>query len=300
MSFEHIGPTRAATVLVLGGISANRHVASSDEDRRQGWWEPVVGEGRAVDTRHVRVLGVDYLDGGCDSGGKPERIITTRDQADAIAALLDTLAIDRLHAVIGASYGGMVALAFAERHPGRLDRLVVIGAAHESQPMTTALRAVQRRIVELGLECGRPGEALATARALAMTTYRSAAEFRARFAVVPDVRPDGRIAFPVESYLWHHGARFAATWPAARFLALSLSADLHRVDPARIETPTLLVAADHDAIAPREQLDELAAAIAAPVRIARIETDTGHDAFLTEPRQVGALLHAAIHAPSFP
>lgn len=299
-SHELSGPPGAPVVLALGGISATRHLASSDADPSPGWWEHVVGRRRALDTEHFRVLGVDFLDGGTADDGRPAGVVTTHDQADALAALLDALEIRHLHALVGASYGGMVGLAFAERYPERLGRLVAISAAHEPHPMITALRSVQRQIVHLGLDSGRAAEALSVARQLGMTTYRSRREFGERFSPAPTRLTGAGAEFPVEEYLRHHGTRFAATWAPARFLALSLSADLHRVDPSSITTPTLLVAAEDDAVVPGEQVVELAAAMAGPVRIAHIATTTGHDAFLTEPLQVGALVHSALNCPSFP
>ena len=136
--YEVVGKADAPVVIALGGISANRRVCE--------WWPGVAGEQRALDTERYRVLGVDFLD-------RPG--ITTHDQADAIAAVLDELGVQRAHAVIAASYGGMVALAFAELHPSRLERLIVIGAADRAHPMITAQRVIQRRIIELGIEAGR-------------------------------------------------------------------------------------------------------------------------------------------------
>lgn len=300
LSYEVIGPDEADAVVVLGGISATRHVASHPGNPTPGWWEPVAGEGRAIDTTRHRVIGIDYLDGGCGHDGRPLRIVTTQDQADAIAAVLDVLQIDRLRALVGASYGGMVALAFAERYPQRVERLIVVSAAHEAHPMTTAVRSVQRGIVHLGLTAGSGADALALARGLAITTYRSRREFAARFRGSATAISGGSASFPVESYLRHQGARFAATWEPARFLALSLSADLHKIDPAAIITPTLLVAAEDDTVVPREQLEQLAAELSGPVHIADVVTINGHDAFLTEPEQVGRFLRAALCSPEFP
>lgn len=298
--FEIIGPPAAPAVAVLGGISAHRHVTSSVVDPRAGWWEAVVGPGRAIDTGRFRVVGVDFLDGGRASDGRPAHTVTTGDQADALAAVLDAQDVASLHAIVGASYGGMVALAFAERYPDRVGRLVAIGAADAPHPMTTALRAVQRGIVELGLAGGQPREGLVLARALAMTTYRSRREFADRFPAAPDYVEGGGAAFPVEGYLRHHGERFADSWTAARFLALSLSADLHHVDPAAIRVPTLLVAAEGDSVVPREQLEQLVGRLGGPARLADVHTITGHDAFLTEPAQVGALVQTALTCPEFP
>ena len=293
-AFELAGRPGAPVIVVLGGISADRHVCAGAAAARPGWWDSVAGDGRALDTANFQLLGLDFLDGGQGADGRPERIVTTYDQADAIAGVLDDLRIRQIHALVGASYGGMVGLAFAERYPERLQRLVVIGAAHRAHPMATALRVIQRRMVELGLETGRAHDALVLARGLAMTTYRSAREFAERFDSAPVEQSDGDATFAVEEYLARHGERFAARWAAERFLALSLSGDLHRVEPGAIHTPTLLVAEEGDAIVPREQLEELAAHLGAPTRLIHLASTRGHDAFLTEPVALGNILEVAI------
>jgi len=254
------------------------------------WWDAIVGDGKSIDTTRYRVLGIDFLDGGRREDGRPQRTVTTHDQAAAIMQVLDQIGVERIHAFVGASYGGMVGLAFAERFPDRVGRLVAISAPHEAHPMSTALRALQRNIVKLGLETDRVKESLAIARGLAMTTYRSAREFAERFDAQPIERTANDAIFPVEGYLLHHGERFAATWLPERFLALSLSIDLHRVDPTAITTPTLLIAAEGDTIVPGEQMAALAELMAGPVRLAELPTLNGHDAFLTEPDTLGRLI----------
>src|SRR5262249_20658192 len=148
-----------------------------------GWWDAVVGPGRAIDTRRFRVLATDYIGGaGASTGPEPARgpfpVVTSHDQAEAIVRLLDALGVEKIHAFVGASYGGMVGLALAARHPQRVARLVAFGAPERSHPVATAARSVQRRILRLGLERGFDGEAVALARSLAMTTYRTPAELR--------------------------------------------------------------------------------------------------------------------------
>jgi len=277
--YQLTGRTGAAVVAVLGGISATRDARS--------WWPTTVGINRPVDTREFGVLGVDWLDGGAGSDGRPERVITTHDQADSIATALDHLGIDRLHTLIGASYGGMVGLAFAQRYPDRVAQLAIISAPAQAHPMSTALRSIQRRIVELGIETGRLHDALSIARGLAMASYRSPCEFAERFSGVPD--DDGR--FAVDGYLRHQGEKFARSYSPARYLALSLSTDLHRVDPTRIRTPAVFVAARGDSIVPFDQMADLAARWDGPNRLVETPTRTGHDAFLAEPHAVGAILH---------
>jgi homoserine O-acetyltransferase len=288
--YELIGPPDAPLFVVLGGISASRHVAAHRANQMPGWWDAMVGRARAIDTDRVRVLGVDYLDGDSGDDGWPRRTVTTQEQADAIARLLDRLGEQAVHTMIGASYGGMVSLAFAERWPARVARLVVISAPHEPHPMTTALRALERRIVALGIRSGEWREALILARSLAMTTYRTPLEFRERFSSQPLEHTVNDARFPVEEYLRHHGERFADCWTPARFIALSLSADLHRVDPGAIRTRALLVAAEGDSIVPAEQMRALADGLAGPTRLVQLPSKRGHDAFLTEPEALTRLL----------
>lgn len=276
--YELVGPDDARVVVALGGISATRHTRS--------WWPAIAHEGGAIDLRRFRVLGVDYLDGGESPDGRPARSVTTRDQADAIAESLDALEIARVNTIVGASYGGMVALAFAERYPDRLDQLVAISAPARAHPMAVALRSIQRQIVELALDAGRAEAGLALARQLAVTTYRSAEEFGERFD-----------ANSVLDYLRHQGEKFARRFSAARYLALSHSLDTHAVDAAAIRTPTTVVAARGDAIVPLEQLQELADTLAGPSALRVTQTFTGHDAFLAEPQAVGAIIRNSLLNP---
>ncbi len=291
--YEVTGPPRAPVTVILGGISASTHVCATHTDPSPGWWEGMVGPGRAIDTRRRRVVCIAALDGGARTDGRPARMVSTADQADAVAAVLDALQVPVARAIVGASYGGMTALAFGARHSARVRQLVVFGAAHESDPMTTARRVIQRHIVELGLDSGEPTRALRLARALAMTTYRSAREFRERFDSAPVVA-GGALRFPVESYLLQRGADFAETTTPARFLALSLSADCHRVTPARIRVPTTLVALGEDAVVPRHQLVLLGAQLGAPATLVDLPSVYGHDAFLLETAAVSALLSTAL------
>jgi homoserine O-acetyltransferase len=261
---------------------------------KPGWWDAQVGPGRAIDSNVFRVLGVDWLDGGRRPDGRPARVVTTHDQATALAALLDSLGVSSVRAVIGASYGGMVALAFAERYPDRVEHIVVISAAHESHPFSTGLRALQRKIVELGLDHGAGEAALAIARGIAMTTYRTAREFAERFDNTATFAGEAEVSFDVERYLLSRGADFAAKFRPEYFLALSLSSDLHRVDPAAVRTPATIIAAEGDTLVPEEQTRDLAKRLAGPARFELVPTVYGHDAFLKEADKFSRLLSSVL------
>jgi homoserine O-acetyltransferase len=273
-------------VAVLGGISASRQVFAADGGR-SGWWHELVGPGRPLDPEDFRILGIDYLGGSGDSSrpqAGPFPPLSSHDQARALAALLDDLGLPRLRGIVGASYGGMVALAFGHDHAARVERLVVISAADSAHPMATAWRSVQRSIVRFGISAGRPAEGMELARALAMSTYRSPEEFAARFRSAP--RMDGpRPVFPVEEYLFARGRDYAARYLPESFVCLSESIDLHRVDATRIAVPVDVVAVREDQLVPLADMRALAARLS-NARLHEISSLHGHDAFLKEAEQL--------------
>ncbi len=288
VDFEAVGPAHAPTV-VLGGISAGRHLAPTSAHPEPGWWKGVVQEGGALDPARRLLIGMDFLGGPCE--GQVLRPVTTHDQARALAAVLDHLGIAST-SLVGASYGGMVALAFAELFPGRVSKLVALGAAHRTHPMATALRTVQRAAATLGAETGHAARGLALARALAMTTYRSIDEFEARFspfALTPGTPAPGESPsrFPVEEYLDSRGTAFARVFDTDRFLALSESIDLHGTRPGSLPADALVVSFDTDVLVPPWLVDELARRQGrSPVPHVIIPSLFGHDGFLKETGEV--------------
>jgi len=296
IAYEWVGAADAPTVVVLGGISADGHVASHQRDPEPGWWEPFVGPGKGLATDDYRVLAVDWVGGPGGSSAPAEApgphgiaSVTTFDQAAAVAATLDRLGVDRVRGFVGASYGGMVALAFGAWFPERVERIVAISAAHESHPMATALRSLQRRIALFGLETGRPRDGLVLARALAMTTYRSDREFRERFSGAPHLE-GGLLEFPVEGYLKYQGEKFADRSRLDHFLFLCQSLDLHSVEPEEIPVSTTLVSVEEDRLVPPWQMRELRDRLAGDVELVSFSSLYGHDAFLKEEERMTALL----------
>jgi homoserine O-acetyltransferase len=298
VAWRLVGDPAAPVIAALGGISAGRAVVDTDKDK--GWWGDIIGPSRALDSSNYRILGIDFLGGSGESTG-PERgqtdfpSISAYDQAEAIKQLLDHLQLARLDLLIGASYGGMVGLALAERYPERIKKLIVISAAHRSHPMSTAWRSVQRAIVRYAAEKGDGPEGLRLARALAMATYRSTNEFERRFAGEPQ-RVEGRYQFPVESYLLSRGDAYAATYIPEAFVCLSESIDLHRIDPANVHVPTALVGIREDQLVPIADLRELAQALAGPAELVELSSLYGHDAFLKEAAALRPIFAKALQA----
>ncbi|GAB6196662.1 homoserine O-succinyltransferase MetX [Lysobacter xanthus] len=288
LRYELAGRTSSPVVLVAGGISAHRHVAAGPADPARGWWEAQVGSGRAIDPSRHAVLALDWV--GAD--GTLDAPIDPADQADAIAALLDALRIRRLHAFVGCSYGAMVGLQFASRHPARVLRLVAISGTHRSHPYSCAWRALQRRAVQLGaLQCDGV-DGLVLARQLALMSYRTPEEFEERFGDARVV--DGRVHVPAEDYLDHAGQAYATRTAPAAFLRLSESIDLQDVAPETIATPVTLVAVEQDRLVPLADAYALAQRLRGETRLRVLRSRYGHDAFLKEHEAIEGILREAL------
>lgn len=280
-------------VVMIGGISGNRHAALR-ADGGAGWWGGLAADGGAIDLRRYQVLGIDFI---ADESGRAAP--GTADQAVVLAAVLDRLHIGQVHAIVGASYGGMVALAFAERFGGRVDRLVILCADAAPHPCSTAARELQRRVVRMGLVAGRGEEALAIARGMAMMTYRCPAEFAERF--------NGGIAGhdPLTcsepgAYLRARGEAFCAVMSPQRFLSLSASIDRHRVEPERIATAALLIGAESDQLVYPGQMRALHERLAGPATLHLMASLYGHDMFLKDVDRFGPMVAEFLARPSHP
>ena len=281
------GNREGPLIVALGGISADRFVAAG-RYRSMGWWPGLVGSGLAVDPERHRVLGLDFA---ADESGRCAP--TTYEQADILAAAIE-VAGGGPAAIVGASYGGMIALALAEARPELVDRLVIISAPAVPHPAATAIREIQRRIVALGLETGRATEAQSIARGLAMTTYRTHEEFAERFAGgIPAADPLS-ISAP-GAYLRARGDAYGEVMSPQRFLSLSGSIDRHRVDPSAIAARTLVLGASSDRLVPPEQSRELAAALP-DAELHILDCLWGHDMFLKDAARLGALIGPFLEA----
>jgi homoserine O-acetyltransferase len=264
-------------LLVAGGISAGRHVVATSAFPEPGWWQ---AQAASFDLTCDRLLAIDWI--GAD--GALDLPIDPADQADAIATLLSHLGISRADAFIGASYGGMVALHFAAGYPALCQSILVISASAAAHPFSSACRSLQRRALSLG----DAASGVALARAMAMLTYRTPAEFAERFADPPRVE-NGRVTIAAESYLDFQGERHAARMSPTAYRRLSESIDLHRIDPASVAAPATFAAVDSDALVPAADVEALAAAVPG-ARYRLFHSRFGHDAFLKEEAEVATII----------
>ena len=290
LRYEVLGHEDLPAVFVTGGISAHRHVGSSEAFGEAGWWETQTGAGRAFDPSQHCIVGIDWL----GSDGTLDAVIDPADQADAVAAVLDALRIERLRAFVGCSYGAMVGLQFAARHAGRVNHLVAISGAHRAHPFSSAWRALQRRAVALGaLQCDE-AHGLALARQLAILSYRTPEEFAERFDAAKIV--DGRVRVAAEDYLDYCGTQYTARTSPVAFQRLSESIDLQSVEPENIRTSTTVVAVEEDRLVPVEDSLALAQRLRGATRVEVLRSLYGHDAFLKEEAAIATILTHALQA----
>lgn len=279
IAYRLVGETFRPAVLVMGGISAGRYFWRRSD--ASGWWHDQFGPGRSGDTHRYAFVSFDFLGGngestgpgnwpGSDSAFPP---ISTADQAKAASILLDHIGVERLHSIIGASYGGMVALRFAALFPERVDRVLAFCAGHRASAMASGWRHVQRQVLDFGIANNDHSTAVRIARSLAMCTYRSEREFSRRF------RADG--GSPV-TYLDHCGQSFAERFNIYAYRCLSQSIDDHRVVPSDISVPVDLAGFTTDQIVPPRQLQELRRGLAGGGALKLFDSPFGHDAFLKE------------------
>lgn len=271
------GAAGGKLIVVLGGISACCEV-SKKENGSEGWWGRLIGPGKPVDTNEYCVLSFDYLASPLLSVNDPG-YVSTQEQAEALSRLLGELGLTKISTFIGASYGGMVGLSFATLYPEKIDKLVVISAAHRPSPFSMALRTIQRKIVQLS-NSGETQEGLSLARSLAMLTYRTADEINERFSEAAD--SENPESSSVWSYLTYQGDKYARVTDPFRFLSLSRSIDGHSIEPSRVTTPLTVVACNQDQLVPVDLCRELVNGTSGPAQLICFDSIYGHDAFLKE------------------
>jgi homoserine O-acetyltransferase len=272
-------------IAILGGISSSKHVTATAANPKPGWWNDFVGTRKPIDTLEYRVIGFDYIDSS--SGGD---VLSTQDQAAAVSAALNAEGISKVHAVVGASYGGMVSLALAETEPSLVERLIVISAAHQSSAGATVQRTLQRKVVELGVKAGLERDALTIARGMAIATYSTDRRLTQRFDWIDPLEREREI----DRFLTLAGVKFASRYKPEAFLEVSRSLDLHDVLPESITCPTTLIGVVEDALVPPPQLRELESRIAGPCTLELVSSIHGHDAFLDDPLLISPIVTRAI------
>ncbi len=220
--------------------------------------------------------------------------LTTVDQARALWLALDELGVEAVHLGIGGSLGGMILLAMAALRPGRLERLLPLGATADASAWVVGWNHVQREAIALD-----PRRGLRLARQAAVLTYRAEAGLD---------RAQPRTADPgaarVASYLRHQGEKLERRFHAPSYLALLDAMDSHDLVGRHpglddIRSSALVVDIDSDQLFTPARVAALAARLAAHghVETATLRSPHGHDAFLLEWEALAPLVRRALALP---
>jgi len=319
-SWGQLNAARDNAVLLFTGLSPPAHAAATERDPTPGWWQAMIGPGLALDTDRYFIVCVNSL-GSCfgstgaasinPATGERYRLefpeIAVEDIARAGYETLRALGIERLDTVIGASLGGMSVLAFATQFPQAANRLISISGSPAASPFAIALRSVQREAIlrDPDWKGGQyapdhpPRSGMRIARKLGTITYRSAAEWRARFGRDPIAGNTHTVSafaphFAVESYLEAQAERFTRIFDANCYLYLSTAMD--RFDLAEhggsyaaalreVEARVLVIGVESDVLFAIQEQAAIAAAFeqnGTATRFARLPSLEGHDSFLVD------------------
>lgn len=331
-----LNPSKSNAILLFHALSGSQHVAGHcrqvpgtderwTEDCRQGWWEPFIGPGKALDTGRYFIICANYL-GGCYGSSGPASVdprtgepfgasfppVLTSDVVRSQAILLDQLGIDKLHAVMGASIGGLMTLNFATMFPGRVNLVVPIASGLRTTVLTRLHVFEQVMAIENDphfrggdyYDGARPEYGLALARMISHKTFvhLDAIERRARGDVIQrgDQLAWFKLGHNVESYMLHQGKKFVKRFDANTYLRICNM--WLRFDPlrdARVKSQEklfaiskkhnhhyLIFSIDSDfCFYPEEQAEYVRALESAGVSVMHItvHSEKGHDSFLLEP-----------------
>jgi homoserine O-acetyltransferase len=325
LAYETWGELDAAggnAVLIVHALTGDTHAAGEPDPayRRGGWWNPMIGPGRAIDTGRNFVVCSNVI-GGCygstgpasenPDDGRPYAmrfpVVTIRDMVRAQKRLLDALGVRRLRLVIGGSIGGQQALEWAVEVPDFVEKAVPVAATGALGPQGVGMSELGRRAIMADPDwrngdyygTGRsPDAGLAIARMAGMMTYQSAAGQWERFGRRPASRPalyeefGGR--FEIESYLHYQGEDLVGRFDANSYLYLSRAMDLYDVAAgyeseeeayARVEAEVLFVGISSDWLFPPGEVRataQRAREAGADARYVEIDSLSGHDAFLKD------------------
>ncbi|MGV8898695.1 MAG: homoserine O-succinyltransferase MetX [Burkholderiaceae bacterium] len=335
LTYETYGVLNAArsnAVLVCHALNASHHVAGvyADEPKSAGWWDNMVGPGKALDTDKFFVIGVNNL-GSCfgstgpmhlnPATGKPYGaafpMVTVEDWVNAQALLADALGIQQFAAVMGGSLGGMQALAWSIIYPARLRHCIIIASTPMLSAQNIAFNDVARQAIltDPDFHGGDyyahgvvPKNGLSVARMIGHITYLSDDDMAEKFG--RDLRNGGYqfnfgVDFEIESYLRYQGLKFSEYFDANTYLLITKALDYF--DPARsckgdltcalqnTQAQFLLVSFATDwRFAPARSREIVQALVNNKRRVSYAEIDAphGHDAFLQEDPRYHNLVRA--------
>jgi len=320
-SWGTLSDTADNAILIFTGLSPSAHAASSAQDTSPGWWEYMIGPGKAIDTNRFYVVCANTL-GGCygstgPGSNNPETgqmygadfpDVTVEDIASSGYYLMRELGVEKLHAAVGSSMGGMSSIAYAMQYPDDIEYLVSISAATQALPLTIALRSLQREIIRSDpawnggryTDDSKPLVGMSLARKLGLVSYRAADEWNSKFdrSRLPAEKLSGKRferEFEIENYLEYNAQKFINSFDPNSYLYLSRAMDWFDIAEhgnsisdgmSKLKVnKALVVGVTTDILFPARQQQEIADVMrdtGTNVDYVEIDSVNGHDAFLID------------------
>ncbi len=342
--YGEISPASDNVILVFHALTGSQHAAGINssvpeagdlwtDEMAEGWWSGFIGPGKALDTDRFAVLCVNYL-GGCYGSTGPRSLnpstdspygssfpdVTLTDVVDSQVRLADELGIEKFHAVVGGSVGGLMCAVLATRYPERVEMVIPIAAGLEVTSLQVLHNFEQMFaiVTDPAFKGGDyypgpgPELGLSLARMIGHKTFVSldALRERARNEIVEHEDLGGyRVGHTLESYMLHQAQKFTKRFDAntyLRIMTLWQQFDLAREVGAPVEELLarcrdqrwMVFTIDSDVcFYPDEQEQMVGSLMSAdvPVRRFTVHSNKGHDSFLVEPHLYTALLRSALH-----
>lgn len=319
IAYQAWGEFRGDNVILI------EHALTGDSDAAD-WWCGVLGPGLALDTDRFCVVCTNVL-GGCKGStgpSTPDRngvplgsrfpAISIRDQVAAERIFIEKLGIERVHAVIGGSMGGARTLEWALMFPELVDAILVLAVSARASAWQIGIQTAQISAIERDPNWNNgdyygatpPTDGLAAARRIAHLTYRGELEIDERFGTQAQTGEnplgpyrDSHQRFAVQSYLDYQGVKLTERFDAGSYVALTESLNRHDIGRGRgglnkalasCMVPAMVAGVDTDILYPYHQQEHLSRNLGNLLAMAKISSPVGHDAFLTEVRQMDRII----------
>jgi homoserine O-acetyltransferase len=322
-TYGELNEKKDNVILITHALSGSHHAAGRYEgDRKPGWWDGLIGDGKAIDTTKYFVIATNVI-GSCFGSTAPmspiypgsnERyrlkfpVITIKDMVKAQKILLDSLGIKHLKAVIGGSMGGMQALRFAVDYPGFVEKIFPIATTYQTRPYVIAINKAMIEAIRSDCEFKNgnydPDEikkkglkGLSVARMIGYLNYISPKTFDKKFGR-DYVKTDGMFElfgrFQVESYLEYNGSMFPKWFDPLSYIYLLKAISLFDISRgfaslkeafSQIKDKLVLISFSGDTLFFPEEMREIKKYMDKVNGICdyyEINSDYGHDSFLVE------------------
>lgn len=323
-TYGELNKEKSNAILICHALTGDAHAAGWHRgDKKPGWWEILIGPGKAIDSEKYFIICSNVL-GGCKGTTGPSSInpktgeeyglnfpvITIKDMVKVQKKLVDSFEINQLAAVIGGSMGGMQVLQWMITYPKMMKKAIPIATSAMSYPQQIAFNAVGRQAIFSDpnwnngnyYETGKkPENGLSLARMIAHITYLSDESMDIKFGRglqdKEEISYDFTIDFQVESYLRHQGRTFVKRFDANSYLYITKAVDLFDLSVNNslsdgfkdVEAKVEIISVDSDWLYPTEQSKEILTALNTndvDVSYSEIKSNYGHDAFLLEKGQL--------------